>query len=239
MFVIANEGYCPVCEERTHFEAANEWLRDFYLCRGCGTIPRQRALMEVLNHVAPGWREGTLHESSPTIPFLARRCPHYSYSFYFEKITPGTRGLEGSRCENLEKLTFPDASFDTFVTQDVLEHVFQPDRALQQIMRVLKPGGVHVFTTPRHRIPESRPRAVRGPEGSIEYLAEAVYHGNPIDPKGALVTWDYGMDFDQLAAKWSGYLTSCYVIRDRARGIDGEFLDVWATRKDPLNAVVP
>ena len=31
-------------------------------------------------------------------------------------------------------------------TQDVLEHVFQPDRALAEIMRVLRPGGVHVFS---------------------------------------------------------------------------------------------
>jgi SAM-dependent methyltransferase len=125
---------------------------------------------------------------------------------------------------------------DLFVTQDVLEHVFYPDRALREITRVLKPAGIHVFTTPRHPMPQSRCRARLAGDGTVQHLLEPVYHGNPIDPKGSLVTWDYGMDFDTLISRWSGYLTSCYVIRDRARGIDGEFLDVWVTRKDPVNA---
>ena len=38
-----------------------------------------------------------------------------------------------------------------FVTQDVLEHVFHPDRAIAEIHRVLKPGGMHIFTAPKHR----------------------------------------------------------------------------------------
>ena len=36
---------------------------------------------------------------------------------------------------------------------------------------------------------------------------------------------------------WTGYLTSTYLIRDRKRGIDGEFLEVFVTRKDPDNKV--
>lgn len=194
--------------------------------------------MEVLNIVSPHWRSLTLHESSPTIPFL-NKCIHYSYSFYFPEIAPGQLHPGGARCENLEALTFPDESFDLFVTQDVLEHVFHPDLAVREITRVLKPGGIHLFTTPRHPMAASRCRARIAADGTVEYLLEAVYHGNPIDPQGSLVTWDYGMDFDALVSSWSGYLTSCYVIRDRARGIDGEFLDVWVTRKDPVNQVAP
>jgi SAM-dependent methyltransferase len=234
--MLSNPGYCLICEQPRQFIATSDWLRDTYLCAGCGTIPRQRALMEVLNRVAPLWPSLTLHESSPSIPFL-RQCRNYSCSFYFPDVAPGKLHPGGSRCENLEQLTFPDESFDLFVTQDVLEHVFHPDRALAEITRVLKPGGIHVFTTPRHPIPKSRQRAAITPDGVIQHLLEAQYHGNPIDPKGSLVTWDYGMDFDSLISRWSGYLTSCYVIRDRARGIDGEFLDVWATRKDPVNAI--
>jgi hypothetical protein len=110
--------------------------------------------------------------------------------------------------------------------------------AAREIMRVLKPGGAHVFTTPRHPLlPASRVRARLDAGGTVEHLLDPVYHGNPIDPEGSLVTWDYGADFDTLISRWSGFLTSCYVIRDRARGIDGEFLDVWVTRKDPVNAI--
>ncbi len=55
------------------------------------------------------------------------------------------------RSENIEDLTFADESIDIFVTQDVLEHVFHPDRAIAEIHRVLKPGGTHIFTAPKHR----------------------------------------------------------------------------------------
>jgi hypothetical protein len=121
--VLTNTGYCSICQHESRFTASDTWLRDFYVCSGCGTIPRQRALMEVLNIVSPKWRRLSLHESSPTIPFL-QQCLNYSHSFYFPEIAPGLLHPGGSRCENLEALTFPDDSFDLFVTQDVLEHVF-------------------------------------------------------------------------------------------------------------------
>ena len=55
------------------------------------------------------------------------------------------------RCENLENLTFSDNTFDIFITQDVFEHIFDPITASKEIMRVLKPGGSHVFTTTKHK----------------------------------------------------------------------------------------
>ena len=187
MPLLTNSGYCCICEKQSWFVATDAWLRDSYCCRDCGTIPRQRALVEVLNTVMPDWRQLCLHESSPSIPFLARKCAQYSYSFYFEDVEPGGVHPNGSRCENLEHLTFADESFDLFVTQDVLEHVFNPEIALREIMRVLKFGGAHVFTTPRwHQMLESRCRAKLAANGNVEFSLEAQYHGNPIDAKGSL-----------------------------------------------------
>lgn len=41
-----------------------------------------------------------------------------------------------------EDLPYPDEFFDAVVAADTLEHTLSPSRALQQIHRVLKPGGV-------------------------------------------------------------------------------------------------
>ena len=71
----------------------------------------------------------------------------------------------------------------------------------------------------------------------MRHLLPETYHGSPIGDGRSLVTWDYGADFDDLAARWGGYLVSDYVLRDRNLGIDGEYLDVFVMRKDPANRV--
>jgi Methyltransferase domain len=129
-----NDGYCIICMAPTRFVAHAEWLRDYYLCNRCGSIPRQRALVEILRMVRPQWRGLTIHESSPTMMnYFGGQCPNYSYSFYLEDVAPGQE-REGRRCENLEQLTFPDNTFDLFITQDVMEHVFSPRNAFSEIM---------------------------------------------------------------------------------------------------------
>lgn len=46
--------------------------------------------------------------------------------------------------------TFPveDGNIDTVLCNQVLEHVFNPDRFLSEIVRVLRPGGVLILTVP-------------------------------------------------------------------------------------------
>jgi 2-polyprenyl-6-hydroxyphenyl methylase/3-demethylubiquinone-9 3-methyltransferase len=49
-----------------------------------------------------------------------------------------------------QPLPFPDASFDAVWCSEVLEHLFSPLYALQEMHRVLRPGGVALLTTPYH-----------------------------------------------------------------------------------------
>jgi SAM-dependent methyltransferase len=231
---LETQGYCPVCARRSTFVAEHDWLRDAYLCVRCQTVPRQRALVAVLDMLRPRWPKLVLHESSPTLIYFGDRCRRYSYSQYLPGVEPGTYS-NGVRCEDVHHLSFPDATFDLFITQDVLEHVFHPDRALAEIMRCVKPGGLHVFTTPKHKslLRSERRAELRG--GEIVHLRDPVYHGNPVGDGRTLVTWDYGADFEDLAQRWGGYLVSTYAIRDRNRGIDGEFLEVFVQTRDELN----
>lgn len=228
----SNPGYCPCCRKNTVFREHGSWLRDQYLCDHCHSIPRQRHLMMVMDQYYPQWDQLEIHESSPSNPLIAQFCSKYSYSQFFPDEERGTT-FKGTRCENIEALTFPDASFDIFVTQDVLEHVFHPARALREIHRVLKPGGAHIFTAPKHRgLARTICRAeLDETSGEVRYLLEAQYHGNPVGDGKALVTWDYGDDFEQLASEWAGAEMVTSHIRNRAFGIDAEFNEVFIIRK--------
>lgn len=225
-----NHGWCACCRSQTEFVETGVWLRAHYRCTRCQSTPRFRAVNLTLDTYFPGWEQLTIHESSPSNDFIERHALYYSSSYFYDGVRPGTTHL-GRRCENLEALTFPDDSFDLFITQDVFEHVFQPDRAVREVLRVVKPGGAHVFTAPKHKgLRETRQRA-RQTRGRVEHLLEAQYHGNPIGDGRALVTWDYGDDFELYLWAWCRYPTVTYVVRDRQLGLDGEYLEVFVTRK--------
>lgn len=55
--------------------------------------------------------------------------------------------------DNALALSFPDAHFDLIVSCEVIEHVGQPEKMVQEMSRVLKPGGVAIMTFPSREFP--------------------------------------------------------------------------------------
>jgi SAM-dependent methyltransferase len=234
--LLTNEGYCMTCDSETTFSATSEWLRDFYVCEKCGSIPRERALMFCIERYHPDWRELHIHESSPVFrgasSKLKQNCANYVYSHFFPDSPLGTINASGFRNENLESLTFPDDSFDLFITQDVMEHIFDPARAFAEIARVLKPGGAHIFSVPLvNKEKPSEVWAQRDNGGNIVHLREPEYHGNPISDKGSLVTMHWGYDIADFILKNSGLYTTINHIDNRSLGIRAEYIEILVSRK--------
>ncbi len=191
----------------------------------------QRAINSVLDKYVDGWERKAVHESSASHDYVQRYCSRYSRSFYFEDVPRGGCAVSGELCQDLQTLTFADASIDVFITQDVFEHILDPAAAAREIARVLVPGGVHVFTAPKYMtIERSFPRIVVD-EGGITHTHPPEYHGNPVGDGRALVTWIYGRDFESVLTGWGGQTTTTYVTRYRQLGLDGEHLEVFVTRK--------
>jgi len=228
-----NPGYCGVCDQPVTFIEYDPWLRDNYKCSNCHSIPRNRALVNALNKFCPGWVNLLLHESSPGGPLsahLEKSCKEYSSSYYYEDVPRGTYNGK-YRSEDLTELSFADETFDVFVTSDVFEHVFMPEKAFKEIARVLKAGGAHVFTMPWYpELSKSRQRAVLE-NGEIVFLMDPVYHGNPISEKGSLVTYDWGRDFCEFIFTHSGMYTTIYLVENKDLGLKAEFLEVFISVK--------
>jgi SAM-dependent methyltransferase len=51
-------------------------------------------------------------------------------------------------CDLDEPLPLPDASFDTVILSDVLEHLYDPRQVISEIRRVLRPGGKLLMSAP-------------------------------------------------------------------------------------------
>jgi methionine biosynthesis protein MetW len=57
-------------------------------------------------------------------------------------------GLDAKQIEDAAHLPFGDESFDAAVCIEVLEHLFEPQKAAMEMLRVLRPGGCILVTVP-------------------------------------------------------------------------------------------
>lgn len=199
-------------------------------------MPRERAVAMVLAALVPEWRSAAIHECSPSDRGvsikLREEARDYTASHYFPEMPIGST-VQGFRNENLERQTFGDEVFDVVITLDVFEHLFDPAAATAEIYRTLKPGGVHICTFPisKGQAAAMVPRARLENDGSITYLAEPQFHGNPISGDGALVTVSYGYDIHQLLSEWAPFDVTVTRYADRRAGILGENTEVVVCRK--------
>jgi SAM-dependent methyltransferase len=235
-FVFQNEGWCPICEAGVTFTARESWFRDHYLCDRCGSIPRERALMHVVQTQYPNWRDLNVHESSPgnrgASIKLAQQCRCYTPSQYDPQLGFGnTHPSAGYRSENLEKQTFPDKTFDLVVTQDVFEHVFDAPTAFKEIARTLRPGGAHIFTTPLVNKKNPSEKWASLSDAGIVHHHPPEYHGNPMSADGSLVTWHWGEDIVMHIKKATGLETQIVALDDIKMGIRAEYIEVLVTAR--------
>lgn len=228
-------GTCNVCGLATAFYFKDPALhRESLTCGDCLTTSRYRsiargvlrAVREFTGIVAPSLADLAKHRSARRLRIYDTQVPfaylHNAYPLpelldacdWIDVATSTLRLHEplgtalGHRRsnQNLERLTFPDASFDLVITSDVLEHVRLHERALREIRRVLAPGGSYLFTVPHDRTrAETLIRvAVVDPEDPSrdEFLLEPEYHGDAnSEDNAALAYRTYGRDLDTALAR--------------------------------------
>lgn len=61
-----------------------------------------------------------------------------------------SKGLKSAIQASIEKIPFPDNYFGVVFCVDVLEHVKNDVKALKEMYRVLKPGGIAILNTPAY-----------------------------------------------------------------------------------------
>ncbi len=98
--------------------------------------------------------------------WLGSRCRYFgvdiSVTALKNLLKPGLRGS----CADLEDLPFGDGTFDAVISTFVLEHTVAPQRTLQEILRVVRPGGRIILLGPAWDFPFWYPNSLRTKAGS-------------------------------------------------------------------------
>jgi SAM-dependent methyltransferase len=120
-------------------------LRPQALCPVCGSLDRERLVYLYLKnntdvfkkslrllHVAPETRLRAILQKQSNIAYLAA------------DLIP----RPGQVAMDITAIPFPDETFEAIICCHVLEHVVEDARALSELYRVLKPGGMAVLQVP-------------------------------------------------------------------------------------------
>jgi SAM-dependent methyltransferase len=186
------EGFaCHRCRASLRYrDQAAAILDAFALGRACSL--KQALELGLLDAV-------TIYEPALHGPFVGafKGRGNYTRSYFWPEVARGAMH-DGVRCEDLTRLTFDSQCFDLVITSDVFEHVFDPEAAFREIYRVLKPGGVHVFSLPiRWPFESASVARARMVDGAVEHLLPPVFHSAG-DGSESLVVTDWGYDLLSL-----------------------------------------
>jgi len=191
-------AYCPVCGCRRPLVklAANEMA---VRCVSCRASAVTMSVVSVLNKVAP--KIGTLdvYELStrgPLFHYFKGRVGTLTCSEYFADVVPGDF-QNGVQCQDVQRLSFPDASYDLCTSTEVFEHVPDDAKGFSEMHRVLRPNGLLVFTVPLTGEKKTVERAELHPDGELHHLLPPEYHGDPISNSGILAFRNYGRDITE------------------------------------------
>ncbi len=185
---------CPLCGGRwlLRLQRSEIGVR----CLGCSASAITLSMVSVLLAERPGFRAERVYELSsrgPLFAWLKREATNLTFSEYFEDVPPG-EFRDGVQCQDIQRLTHADGSFDLVTSTEVFEHVADDRRGFAEIRRVLRPGGAFVFTVPIENAQRTVERAVLK-DGREEYLLPPAYHDDRIRGRGqVLVFRDYGRD---------------------------------------------
>ncbi len=216
--------YCDICKTTRDDCATSSGasfdgrpnLREGMICSGCRLNARQRLLLMALLESAPAGvaTKGALLERLSRLYRRTRHAyPNVTGSEFLDVTKKSGRhylwfGQGRSRFlprfirqESITALSFPTGSLDFIAHSDVLEHVHDTRQALLECKRVLRPGGVCIFTAPFFTaIDKTVIRGTIDDKGVLVELEPTELHGDGIHGAGAYTFYNFGWDFFDLAS---------------------------------------
>lgn len=189
---------CPLCGPSFLLRLADH--EHTIRCLRCRAGAVHLSLALTLQRLQPslrGLRVLELSSRGPWVRFLQRSGAQLTRSEFFDDVAPG-QTRDWVHCEDVQRMTFADASFDLATHTEVFEHVEDDAAGFRELRRVLTSDGLTAFTVPIDPAAPTRERVARGLDGALQYLQPPEYHGDRLRGPGRVLSWrDYGGDIVQ------------------------------------------
>ncbi|MFS2316639.1 methyltransferase domain-containing protein [Maricaulis sp. D1M11] len=177
--------HCPICGYEGVFHALGTPPRWDGRCPSCGSRERHRLIHLWLEREGLDLKDGrTILHFAPEKYFI--RQMDGASEYHTADIVPG----KARHAMDMADMTFENASVDVLISNHVLEHVPDHHKAMDEIARVLKPGGFALLTVPQNW---AREETYENPELSTD--PERYAHYNDVHHLRF-----YGRDFPDLVA---------------------------------------
>jgi SAM-dependent methyltransferase len=167
-----------------------------------GLNSRTRAVLLLMLDVLHVPFEAEIYAPEDTTGFakvLRRLFPNFIGSEYLPDDDAKAK-RPSVRHEDVLDLTFPTASFDFYLSCEVLEHVPDVSLKLREAARILKSGAAFVGTFPFCHNQQATIHRAQLANNRIVHLLPPEYHGNPVDPMGGSLVFSVpGWDIVEIA----------------------------------------
>ena len=153
LFYLGKGRKCPICgaERRKFLPYGYGKVREDALCPSCLSLERHRLLWHYFMH------NQTLYNKIKNLPTILHIAPEVCLMKQFKQIYSAkpqnyiTADLESPLAEmhfDVQSIPIADNSVDIIICNHILEHVESDHKALCEMYRIMRPGGVGVMLAP-------------------------------------------------------------------------------------------
>ena len=198
-------GRCNICGNFTAFFCGDKsHYRESLRCAECKTTSRNRSIASGLLRAVREWSgqaPGSIAELRWLSPNLKFRVFDAQGSFYTAEYAYPIPDLlsQSGRFEveilgdrNITRLSFAEDTFDVVITSDLMERIENDTAAHSEIRRVLKPGGVYLFTASHSRTDQAN---ILPPSGRRDAHGRYRIYGKELDD--ALTALGFSVEYSR------------------------------------------
>ena len=243
----AVDGFCVPCNKRVQFlvdmqsggqRSGRRWIpnwRERLECPHCHMNNRQRLVAALFKQrLSSQGLDGTtiyfMEQVTPIFNWAIMTFPQHKIvgSEYLGYEYTGGSVINGIRHEDVMNLSFEDNSVSLIVSNEVFEHVPDPNKAFSECARVLRNGGTMLATFPFHQNSDASIVRAKINANEVEHLLSPMYHGNPVSTDGSLVFTDFGWDVldDLRSAGFTEIRVGVYMSAEYGHLGDGQLVFV-------------